>query len=89
MIRRFQQTPASATCRAMHGERWELTDQLLATVVDVLQVANWQRQGKKNAPRPKRLKRPWEKNNSQNLGSEPIPMSKFASWWNSKRKKER
>lgn len=46
--------------REVVGEqaRWGLTEQLLATAVDVLQAANWQRGGNKNAPKPKPIPRP-------------------------------
>lgn len=64
-----------------------MTDQLLAAVVDLLQVSNWQRAGKKHAPKPKRLRRPWEKPKGRQLGAKPIPISKFDAWWDSKRKK--
>lgn len=40
------------------GERWELTDTLLAHIADLLAGANWQRAGNKNAPRPKPIPRP-------------------------------
>jgi hypothetical protein len=33
-------------------------EQLVAAAVDVLQVANWQRAGKRSAPRPKPVRRP-------------------------------
>lgn len=52
----------SATARAMHGEAadWSLTDHLLASVVDALHVANWQRteDGAKGRRRPRPLPRP-------------------------------
>lgn len=31
---------------------------MLASIIDVLQVSNWQRAGKKSNPRPKPLRRP-------------------------------
>lgn len=64
-----------------------MTDQLLAALVDLLQVGNWQRAGRKHAPKPKRLPRPWEKSKGKQLGSAPIPVSKFNDWWDSKRKR--
>jgi len=50
----------SATQQALHGEAalWGLPEQLLAGIFDVLQNANWQRQGDKRAPRPKPYPRP-------------------------------
>lgn len=89
MVRRFQGDPSSATSRAVHGEHWSVTDQLLAALVDLLQVGNWQRAGKKSAPKPKRLPRPWERAKGRQLGSKPIPISKFNDWWDSKKRKKR
>jgi len=37
---------------------WGLSEHLLAKVFDVLQEANWQRQGDNRAPRPEPLPRP-------------------------------
>lgn len=60
-----RQSPAtSALTRAVVGPEvaaWNagvVTADLLAVVVDALQIANWQRAGKKAGPRPKPLKRP-------------------------------
>lgn len=89
MVRRFQQDPASATSKDIHGEHWKITDQLLAVIVDLLQVGNWQRARKKSAPKPKRLPRPWERPKGRQLGSKPIPISAFDGWWEGKRKKRR
>lgn len=85
LIMRWQKTPGFATCDAVQGrEHWDITAQLLANVYDVLEHANWQRIGKRSAPKPKRLPRPWEKSKARKLGSDPIPVSKFNDWWNSK-----
>ncbi len=89
MVRAFQRDPSTATSRAVHGEHWSITDQLLAAIVDILQFGNWQRAGKKHAPKPKRLPRPWEKARGRQLGSKPIPISKFDAWWESKRKSKK
>lgn len=89
MVRRFQAVPTSASSRAIHGEHWGTTDQLLAVVIDLLNVGNWQRQGNKNAPKPKRFPRPWERTRSRRFGSGAIPISRFNDWWDSKRKKKR
>lgn len=48
----------SALGRDLSGEGWLITDHLLAAVIDLLQAANWQRQGNKNAKKPKPLPRP-------------------------------
>jgi len=79
--------PTSALAEAMHGPRWSITDQLLALIYDVLNIGNWQRAGKRSAPKPKPLLRPWQKAKSTSLGSDPIPISEFADWWDSKAKK--
>lgn len=52
----------SATVREVRGEAvaWGPTEHLLATTVDLLAGANWQRGGDKKAPRPKPLPRPGE-----------------------------
>lgn len=87
MVRRFQRDPETATARSVHGERWKVTDQLLAALIDLLQIGNWQRAGKKHAPKPKPFQRPWEKPRGRKFGSKPIAMSKFNDWWESKRQK--
>lgn len=89
MVRGFQADAASATSRAMHGEHWTLTEQLLAALFDLLNFGNWQRAGKKHAPKPKRLTRPWEKPKNQRFGSKPIPISEFDDWWDSQGEKNR
>jgi arginase family enzyme len=35
---------------------------MLAAVIDILQMSNWQRAGKKSAPKPKPLRRPGDIN---------------------------
>lgn len=74
----------SALARELHGQVWSIEGQIMANVYDVLALANWQRAGKKHAPKPKRLPRPWEKAKATVLGSSPIPISKFNDWWDSK-----
>ncbi len=51
------------TVRALGGEQlaWDVDTHLLATIVDLLAGANWQRSGVKGAPRPKPLDRPGQK----------------------------
>lgn len=87
MVRRFSALPDTATARAVHGEHWSVTDQLLAATVDLLGAGNWQRAGKKSAPKPKPLQRPWERPKGRKLGAKPIPISRFNDWWDSKRNK--
>lgn len=61
------------------SDGWGPAEYLLALIADELAIANWQRQGKKGAPRPKPLPRPGDK--SVTYGSDPIPASEFESWW--------
>lgn len=86
LIQRWQQVADTALAEAIHGKVWKVTDQLLAEVIDVLNVANWQRAGKKSAPRPKRFPRPWEKPRGRKLGADPVPISKFNDWWEARSK---
>lgn len=87
LVMRWQKTAGTATSEAIHGVvHWSTADQLNAMLVDLIAFGNWQRAGRKNAPKPKRLTRPWEKKRAQKFGSNPIPISKFNDWWDSKRK---
>ena len=54
------QLPAGAQTWVACGydNAWTLTDHLTATLVDVLQIANWQRAGDSKAKRPTPVKRP-------------------------------
>jgi len=58
----------NAIQRAEHGEDalWGLPEHLIATVIDVLQAANWQRAGDKDARRPDPIRRP---------GTRPTPLT--------------
>lgn len=58
---------------------------LTANVVDLLAAGNWQRQGKKSAPRPKRVKRPGQDNGEKKFGRAPIPVKDFDDWWDNKK----
>ena len=60
---------------------WTVTDYLLAAAVDQLAAANWQRQGKKSAPKPKPIPRPGSKAAGTTYGSAPIPVADFDDWW--------
>lgn len=78
-----KQSPAeSATSRSQHGAdaTWGLTEHLLATAADELAVANWQRQGKQYAPKPKPIPRPGKKSETRQIGSEPLPISELDAW---------
>lgn len=86
LLRRWQVTPGFAVCEAVQGsEQWSTEAQLLAHVFDQIASGNWIAQGNKNAPKPKRLPRPWEKPVTKQFGSEPIPLSEFDSWWESQK----
>lgn len=61
--RRFQSLilhlpPDSASVRVTNPDQWDRQEHLLAGIYDLLAAANWQRSGKKSAPRPKQLPRP-------------------------------
>lgn len=79
----------SALARAVGGDDvvWGLTDHLLATTIDVLNIANWQRenQGRKKGQtptrKPKRMPRPGVEDETKSIGSEPIPIKDFDAWW--------
>jgi hypothetical protein len=87
LIKRWQRVPGTATSEAITGVvHWATTDQLLAYIYDALQTGNWQRAGKKSAPKPKPFPRPWQKPAGQKLGSKPIPISEFDDWWDSQAK---
>lgn len=50
----------SATVREVGGPEteWGVTEHMLATVIDALNGANWQRAANKNSPRPRPVPRP-------------------------------
>ncbi|WPM94340.1 tail assembly chaperone [Arthrobacter phage Cupello] len=85
-----RQAPAtSALARAVTPElaAWasgQVLADLAANMVDLLAAGNWQRQGKKSAPRPKRVKRPGVDNGEKKFGRAPIPVKDFDDWWNNK-----
>lgn len=82
LVRRWQKTPRTALSEAIHGHMIPtLQDELLAGLFDLTAAANWQRAGKKGAPKPKPLKRPWWKPKTRKLGSGAIPASEFTAWW--------
>lgn len=78
----------SAYKRELLGEDalWGLSEHLLASVLDALNLGNWQRgnQGKDvPGPRPVPVPRPGARSADTSLGSEPIPIKEFNSWWES------
>jgi len=62
--------PESATVRAASPDQagWGLTEQLLAALVDAVQIGNWQRQGRTHSPRPKPIPRPGVKDRTRTIG---------------------
>ena len=50
---------------------WNLNTMLLATMVDTLRVANWQRSGDEDAPYPKPLPRPGTNTSTRNNPNNP------------------
>lgn len=71
----------SALWRLAHGERatWGHAEELLASVLETLWDANWQRAGNRTAPRPKPLQRPGQAPppGTQHFGSEPVSIDEF------------
>lgn len=88
-VRLVQAEPSSALAKELHGPAWSIEAQLMAMVADHLAFANWQRAGRKSAPKPKRIPRPWEKPKSTVLGKGAIPLSQFTDWWDSHKPKRR
>lgn len=87
--RHVQADPKSALTTELHGPTWSIEAQLMAVAVDLLGIANWQRAGRRSAPKPKRIPRPWEKPKTTALGKGAIPISEFDDWWESKSTKRR
>ena len=53
LIRALVRTPGTLLYGDLIGDDWSRSDHLLAVIADLLGMANWQRQGKKGAARPK------------------------------------
>lgn len=71
----------SSTVRELGGERleWSIDTHLLATIVDVLNAANWQRGGNPRATKPKPIERPGQ-STGQQMGT-----ALMASEWDERR----
>lgn len=82
-----QAPPESAYVRSVRGEdsQWQLTQQLLASIKDSVEMGNWQRANagrKAPTPRPKPIPRPGIRNDKGRVGSGAIPIKDFDKWWN-------
>ena len=66
----------SSTVRAQRGAdaEWGALEHLTAAAVDALRVANWQRSGRRGAPRPKPIQRPGQ--GPQRFGT-PVPVDRM------------
>ena len=87
-----QSGPRSALARARDPEAaaWasgDATAWMLASLLDLTAQGNWQRQGKRNAPKPKPVKRPGGKVESTTYGADPIPVRDFDAWWDNPERK--
>lgn len=76
-----RQSPrTSAVARSMYVEQsaWGLPEQLLASILDALSAANWQRGGGKG-PRPAPLTRPGVESNERRMGR-ARPLDEVTRW---------
>ena len=81
---RWMVTPGFALCDAVAGvTHWGVTDQLLADLLDEVRLNTWVTSGKSSAPKPKRMKRPWEESAEKKFGADAIALNDFDSWWES------
>lgn len=92
MVRRFINRPGSALSEEMRGHvLWSDSENLLATLIDAVQIGNWQyasKGNKRHIPKPKPIERPGSKGRKgKHFGSDPVPVSKFWGWWNKAGKK--
>jgi hypothetical protein len=89
--RRFQSLilhlpPDSASVCVTNPDQWDREEHLLAGIYDLLATANWQRGGKKSAPRPKPLPRPGVKPPGvvRKYGTESMPIDEMQARLNRK-----
>lgn len=61
----------------MHGEQWSREEHLLAGIYDVLALANWQRQNRRGAPKPKALPRPGTKPQERRFGTASMTVDEW------------
>lgn len=81
VVKHLGRTSALAASLVGEAAQWGATEHLLAATLDALNAANWQRAGKKTAPRPKPIPRPGAKSADRRFGKDPIPISEFDDWW--------
>lgn len=79
-IRQSARQRASALHREVVGDDyvWGLPEQLIAAVVDAVQVGNWQRaaQGsKRKPPKPKPIQRPGTRTATRKVAAQALPLS--------------
>lgn len=68
------------------------TNMLLADIYDNLTAMRYQfvsSKSKKKPRRPDPYPRPWAKPRKKKIGKDPVKVSKFWKWWDSKKKKKR
>lgn len=71
-----------AVAPKQEAELWGVAEYLLAQVVDLLAGANWQRAGKKSAPKPKPVNRPTvAKANAEQSDKGFDSVDEFRAWY--------
>lgn len=87
LIRRWAATPGTAVYESLGGKVWSRTDQMLAHLIDAVNSGFWRLSvatTRKHTARPKPFPRPWDKR-GRTVGSDPIPLNTFDSWWDSQK----
>lgn len=80
LVRQAESTSALARSLDPDAALWGIAEHLLATVADELALANWQRQGKRSARKPKPIPRPGRKGKEQHIGRDPLPLVQLDRW---------
>lgn len=86
VLRQAPRTSAYARSSLGVDALWGLGEHLAASILDALNLANWQRgnQGAKSpSPRPKPTPRPGADSGDKKFGSGAIPIGEFNDWWES------
>lgn len=86
LISFFRHSPrGSAVYSTTYGDKseWGTVEELLALVVEALWDANWQRQGKRTATRPKPIQRPGQSAPAgvKHYGGEGMSIDEFEQRW--------